>query len=191
MKFIILIITALFYFNLSFGFINYISFDNKCIKQSNGVSFGINEFVCLYNGSSNSASTSLFTFEIYNSDQINLTTHHSLYCDYPIASKIFTLNQCSSYGYSNSYYYVDKSDSMPSIPKGSYLVKQYDACESVQGYWYATNGTTIIDKSGLQTTYLCINGVPYENICQGGSCKKINTFKNCDNEDYNSVECSN
>ncbi|KAK5579117.1 hypothetical protein RB653_008796 [Dictyostelium firmibasis] len=142
--------------------INYTPYSDDCSSIVSGVGFGLLSMTCLQN----TTTGSIFSFNLYESTYVNISSSHWGYCDDPVATQIFKLDSCGYYPYSKTNYYVYESD-QPQIPSNSYIIEQYDStCENRQNYWYAPNGTVVVDfKQNLSTTYLCVSTQPFTNVC--------------------------
>eukprot|EP01133_Synstelium_polycarpum_P007979 gene7979-9374_t len=158
---------------------------SNCGGSVNGIGFGAVEFQCSLNFTGD---LSFMTFNIYGTTQYNLTTSlHpyckldlsvtvSVMCDSPVHSETYTLNQCGYSQYAGSSYILKKAATFSKvvIPSNSVVYTSLAAdCQTVQSYWYATNGTVLNDSRSPwgQTTYSCQSGKPYSRYCSpNGPC---------------------
>ncbi|KAN0038875.1 hypothetical protein ACTA71_001067 [Dictyostelium dimigraforme] len=167
--------------------INYIPYSDDCSSIVNGVGFGLLPFNCLLN----TTTGSIYSFNLYDQPYVNISSSHGEYCDDPVSTQIFKLGTCGYYKYSKTNYYVYQSD-QPEVPANSYIFEQYDsACATRQSYWYATNGTVVVDyKQNIKTTYLCISYQPFTNICTNGNCVLTPMGTPCENSGGVIITCT-
>ncbi|EFA80336.1 hypothetical protein PPL_07169 [Heterostelium album PN500] len=145
----------------------------NCNNAINGVGFGSKQFQCSLNFTD---SISFMVYNIYNTQEYNLTYHGDVYCDDYLHYEMYTMDECTYSDYSGSSYLLGEAYqwSDVKVPANSILYQTLDnICENVQSYWYATNGTTIQDKHAPwgSTQYYCQQGKAYSRYCSpNGPC---------------------
>ncbi|GAM23330.1 hypothetical protein SAMD00019534_065050 [Acytostelium subglobosum LB1] len=138
-----------------------------CQGQPNGVGFGAIEFQCSLNFSNDA---SFMIYNIYGTNQYNLSYDLHPGCDDYVHDQVFDLGECTYSPWAYSAYTFTQVEVFQDvkIPSSSVVFQATNSdCLSVQSYWYATNGTVISDRGDPwgTTAYYCQNGQPFQRRC--------------------------
>eukprot|EP01133_Synstelium_polycarpum_P007980 gene7980-9375_t len=140
--------------------------DSTCQSEIHGVGFGSLPFQCSINASG------LFysIMPMFNGEfnvEYNVSTSYHEYCYDNIYSEVYAANNsCHAGPVALENYVVYKQDWPPKIPNNAVVyLSMYGFCSRVASYWFATNGTSVIDVNGNLTTYICNQGKPFTEIC--------------------------
>ncbi|GAM28330.1 hypothetical protein SAMD00019534_115060 [Acytostelium subglobosum LB1] len=139
----------------------------SCKGQPHGVGFGAIEFQCSLNFSNDA---SFMIYNIYDTNQYNLSYHLHPYCSDYVHDQVFDLGACTYSPWAYTAYMFTKVDTFQrvKIPSKSVVFQATNSnCLSVQSYWYATNGTVISDRGDPwgTTQYYCQKGQPFQRRC--------------------------